>query len=274
MRITSLTDNISTAGLGEEHGLSLYIQLDNGKSLLFDMGQSRMFADNAEKLGIDLSNADIAVVSHGHYDHGGGMGHFMQLNRKAKIHIHREAFEPHYSKREEGMRFIGLRKQCEWSDRLVFCDDVTHIGHGITLFSRVSGRCCMPNGNRLLFGPDENTNDTFAHEQSMLISEGNELVLIAGCAHTGIVNIMRRAEEIAGRHPTTVFAGMHLVKSGLSEDDDNVFIDSLAKHLLEYNSCTYYTMHCTGWEQYNRLRKIMGEKINYMASGQSWQSAE
>lgn len=272
MIITSLIDNISTNGLGEEHGLSLYIQLDSGKSVLFDMGQCSMFANNAKTLGIDLTATDIAVISHGHYDHGGGLEHFMLINKKANIYIHQNAFEPHYSKRQEGMRYIGLMTKCKDSDRLLYCDNVTHIGESITLFSRAEGNCCKPNGNILLYGPDENTNDSFVHEQSMLIKEGSELILIAGCAHTGIINIMRRAEEVAGQQPTKVFAGMHLVKSGLSENDDNEFISLLARHLLEYKDCTYYTMHCTGWEQYNKLRNIMGEKINYMASGQSWQS--
>ena len=73
MKVTSLVENTSRRGLPVEHGLSLHIQLDDGRQVLFDMGQRRLFADNAERLGIRLADVDAAIVSHGHYDHGGGL---------------------------------------------------------------------------------------------------------------------------------------------------------------------------------------------------------
>ena len=108
MEITSLVENTSRMDFPVEHGLSLYISLDDGHKILFDMGQRRLFADNAERLGIDLADVDIAVVSHGHYDHGGGLRTFLELNKKAKVYISRHAFEPHYSLRENGLKYIGI----------------------------------------------------------------------------------------------------------------------------------------------------------------------
>lgn len=267
MKITSLVDNFSKSGLPTEHGLSLLIETNKGKTILFDMGQGQLFSDNAKALGISLKKVDLAVVSHGHYDHGGGLSNFMQINSKAPIYIQREAFDEHYSKRDEELRYIGLNQQLKDSERFVFCDELTHIDDDITLFAKVEGRCCNPHGNRLLFGADGISNDRFEHEQSMIISEGEELVLIAGCAHAGIVNIIRRAEQIAGRHITRVFAGMHLVKSGLNENEDNKFIGMLARKLMEYDNCQFFTMHCTGIEQYEKLKSIMGNRINYMGCG-------
>ena len=80
MKITSIVENTSIVGIPVEHGLSLYIQLDNGQNVLFDMGQRRLFAENAERLGLSIADVDTAIISHGHYDHGGGLSAFLEMN--------------------------------------------------------------------------------------------------------------------------------------------------------------------------------------------------
>ena len=172
MKVTSLVENTSQTGLPVEHGLSLHIRLDDGRQILFDMGQRRLFADNAEKLDINLADVDMAVVSHGHYDHGGGLRTFLELNDKAKVYISQYAFEPHYSLHDDGMKYIGIDRELERNDRLIFCADEARIANDIVLFSGVDGDSLKPTGNRLLFGPDKDTNDNFRHEQSLVIREG------------------------------------------------------------------------------------------------------
>ena len=252
-----------------EHGLSLYISLDDGHKILFDMGQRRLFADNAERLGIDLADVDIAVVSHGHYDHGGGLRTFLELNKKAKVYISRHAFEPHYSLRENGLKYIGINPELRTNDRLILCADETHIDDNIILFSGVNGDCLKPSGNRLLFGPARNVNDDFRHEQSLIINEGKNTVLFAGCAHCGIVNIIEKGMHVAGGPFTYVFAGMHLVKSGLPPDHEEAFIHALADRLLARPACRYFTMHCTGLTQYALLRERMGPAVSYLSCGEA-----
>ncbi|MBQ2720991.1 MAG: MBL fold metallo-hydrolase, partial [Clostridia bacterium] len=105
MTVTTLVENTAiNDNFCSEHGLSLYIEV-KGLRILFDMGQTELFAENAEKLGIDLENVDIAVISHGHYDHGGGLKKFLEINKKAPVYISRFAFEPHYNGSE---KYIGL----------------------------------------------------------------------------------------------------------------------------------------------------------------------
>ena len=90
MRIVSLIDNISERNdIASEHGLSFYIETANHK-ILFDLGASTLFSKNAKTLGIDLALVDTVIISHGHYDHGGGLKHFMTINQKAKIYIKKE----------------------------------------------------------------------------------------------------------------------------------------------------------------------------------------
>ena len=152
-------------------------------------------------------------------------------------------------------------------DRLVSCADVARIDKNIILFSGVNGDCLKPIGNRLLFGPTKETNDDFRHEQSMIVREGAKTVLFAGCAHAGIVNIMRKGMLVAGTPFTHVFAGMHLVKSGLTEKDEATFIHSLAEELSAHTDCRYFTMHCTGTTQYGLLKNELGDAISYMGCG-------
>jgi 7,8-dihydropterin-6-yl-methyl-4-(beta-D-ribofuranosyl)aminobenzene 5'-phosphate synthase len=109
MIVKVLAENTtSSEALGSEHGLSLYIETETHK-ILFDTGASGLFAENAEKMGVDLTRVDLAVISHGHYDHGGGLKTFLGINNWAKLYLHQKAFEPHYANRLGGVKaYIGL----------------------------------------------------------------------------------------------------------------------------------------------------------------------
>ena len=283
MKITSIIENTSKTGLPVEHGLSLYIQLENGQNVLFDMGQSSLFAENASRLGLCIADVDTSIISHGHYDHGGGLCTFLRLNEKANVYIHKDAFMPHYSLRETGLRYIGIDKELQTSKQIILCGSQTQISEDMRLFADVQGTCFCPHGNRLLFEATSNSprgeietdikpsivHDLFIHEQNLIIEEGDNVVLFAGCAHKGIINILRKAEEVIGRKPTHVLAGMHLVKSGLDENAETSFIHALANELASYKQTKFYTMHCTGEQQFLKLKEIMNTQIEYLSCGDS-----
>ncbi len=111
MIIKTLVENTSISKeYGSEHGLSLYIETQ-GQKVLFDVGASGLFLENAKKLDVNIADVDFLVISHGHYDHGGGLGTFLQENTKADVFIHRLAFEKHYALRpNEKLEFIGLEE--------------------------------------------------------------------------------------------------------------------------------------------------------------------
>ena len=107
MKITALTENTPfNDNISAEHGLSLYIETEK-HNILFDMGQTSLFAENAKKLGIDLTKVDIAVLSHGHYDHGGGLTEFLKINKTAPVYINRYAFGDYYNGTE---KYIALEE--------------------------------------------------------------------------------------------------------------------------------------------------------------------
>ena len=131
MRVTAISENTSTCGLKAEHGLSLYIETEKHK-ILFDFGSSDNFAANAEKLGIDLGMVDIAFLSHGHYDHGGGLLTFLDINKIANVYMHELVFEPHFNGRNE---FIGLDPTLDGHPRFIKVREDRNIDHELSFMT-------------------------------------------------------------------------------------------------------------------------------------------
>lgn len=268
MKITCLIDNCAIDGFKSEHGLSYYVEAA-GKRFFFDLGATDAFLDNARALGIDPASVDFAVVSHGHYDHGGGIAAFMAANPTAKIYIRSGAFDKHYSdKPAEGLHYIGLDEALENSSRIVETGDLYEICPGIVLFSAVTGDELHSTANDILLGSDAKTPDDFGHEQDLLIVEGDKRVLIDGCAHRGIVNIINRLFNIDPTPPSAVFGGMHLAIPG-TDAVDTALVDGTAERLLAVPGTVYYTGHCTGLPSFARLKERMGERVQYMHAGES-----
>ncbi len=241
-----------------EHGLSLYIETIKHK-ILFDTGQSGAFSENAETLGIDLSTVDIAVISHGHYDHGGGISRFLELNSKAPVYISSHAFGNYCN---ASNKYIGLDPELHNNKRLVFTPDFLEITPGLTLYS------CNKHIRKYKTdqaGLTEKINgefipDSFLHEQYLLIEENSKKVLISGCSHKGILNI------IDWLRPDVLIGGFHFMKQPVNQNNNPV-LDNAAKILSGYDTL-YYTCHCTGKEQFAYLKNRMGAQLEYLAAGQ------
>jgi 7,8-dihydropterin-6-yl-methyl-4-(beta-D-ribofuranosyl)aminobenzene 5'-phosphate synthase len=271
MIIKSLVDNEkATDAFESEHGLSLYVETSRFK-ILFDMGQkSGIFAKNASKLGVDLSKIDFAVVSHGHFDHGGGLKTFLDINDTAKVYINRRAFERHYAVMPDGSsREIGLDDSLMKHDRIVIVETETYeICDGVEIFSGVSGKKLFPSDNaRLQMADGENlVPDTFLHEQNLVIREGTASLLLGGCAHNGILNIIDHYNSLGRPSLTHVVSGLHLHSYSMHTDEDPAILQQLAQGLLS-TKAVFHTCHCTGIGPYNVLRAAMGEAISYLAAG-------
>lgn len=268
MRIFTLMEDTACApDVACEHGLSFYIETA-GRRLLFDMGQTDLFLKNAAARGIDLSKVDTAFVSHGHYDHGGGLAAFLAINDRAPVYVHEQAFEPHFSHKPEGIKDIGLDAALAANPRLRRVSGVTQIDERLTLFSDITGTDCVPQGNRTLYERENGqyVPDRFQHEQSLIVREGDKTVLFTGCAHRGVVNICARAKGLLGRDPDVVVGGMHLFSpsTGKSEPDEN--IRAVAERLADTDS-RYCTCHCTGPHAYAVLRETLGDRIAFLSAG-------
>ena len=205
MKITALTENTSSReDLGSEHGLSLFIETGETR-LLFDMGQSGLFAENAEKLGVDLSSAELAVLSHGHYDHGGGLPVFLEINDRAPVFLSRYAFDECHN--AEG-KYIGLDLKLKIEPRLVFTGEETELSPALHLYACNEREPAHPidSAGLTVRRGGEVVPDGFRHEQYLLIEEAGKRVLISGCSHKGILNLL---DWFA---PDVVVGGFHLMK--------------------------------------------------------------
>ena len=261
MKITSLVENTCSTGLPVEHGLSLYIETEE-HTILFDMGQSDLFVRNAEELGVDLGRADLAVLSHGHYDHGGGLAKFLEINRSAPVYLSRHAFEPHYNGTE---KYIGLDSSLLDSsfaenERLIFTDKAIEIGKEITLYpvsetGRYPMQYDMGTGGLNMVSDGKIVPEDFRHEQYMVIEENGKRILFSGCSHKGILNIVSWFE------PDVLIGGFHFSKL---EPDDRL---KEYAEILDSHDTEYYTCHCTGVRQFEFMKSYM-KKLNYMAEGE------
>ena len=262
MRVTMLLDNISADGrLAAEHGLSLHIETGKHR-ILFDTGQSDAFARNAEMLGIDLSAVDIAFLSHGHYDHSGGLARFFELNSHACVYMHGGAFERHIH--EDG-REIGIDSSLSGNPRIRFNEGTLRIDDELSLEScNERERPFASHGEGLLMLRDGlPVQDDFRHEHYLSIREAGSgrHVVISGCSHKGILNIMGWLE------PDALIGGFHFM--GLDpQGEGKAALDHAAKALARHD-CTYFTCHCTGKKQFDYLKNKLGNRLHYFAGGMS-----
>lgn len=274
MKLTVLVENTACDALGAAHGLSLYLETAQHK-ILFDAGpDGELLLKNAAALGIDLSAVDLAVLSHGHYDHSGGLMAFLGKNKRAPIYLHRRALAPHYANENLGFRYIGIDPQIreQFSERLRLTEDIQVIDGALTCFSDVQTADLLSGSNQSLLECDGDgyRPDRFLHEQNLLIRENGKLILVAGCAHRGIVNILRRAAAIGGAAPDAVYAGFHLTNPGRGIDEPEAHIRAVGKELAGW-PCRYYTGHCTGAGPYAILKEMLHERLDHLGGGKTFQ---
>lgn len=268
MKIISLVENTrNSEKLNAEHGLSVYIETEHNK-ILFDTGASDAFLHNASSMGLDIASVDALVVSHGHYDHGGGMRTFIDVNKKAPIYIQEAAFGDFYSKRSNGeFAYIGLDPTLQNNERIVWVKDYEQIFPGVEIFSDFQNKVFFPKGNATLFMDSKGTVlDTFLHEHVLVIEENDTFFLCTGCAHNGIVTILESFNERYARYPDYVLGGFHLHSGSAGITEDDVTIKNIAAYLLK-TKAHYYTGHCTGEKPFALLKSLMGEYIEYASTG-------
>lgn len=307
MKITCLMENtVGNELCRAEHGLSLYVERKNDR-ILIDTGASGLFAENANKLGVDLTKIEIMFLSHGHYDHGGGILEFHSINPRAKIIMQKRAFGDYWHISKGVEKYIGLNPQIKELENIVLLEgdyvydkELGKIGteteendnkesglkaeenskkktdsiNGIEVYTlknkEQNALRCWPDGNLVLKEKmgDEYVQDNFEHEQYIVLNEKGKSILISGCAHNGILNILEEYRNRYCKYPDVVISGFHMRKKNGYDEADFEVIKETAE-VLKKTGILCYTGHCTGQEPFKIMKEIMGEQLQYMRCGDS-----
>jgi len=277
MKITALIDNQRIANiryLHKENGLSLHIQY-GGTQILLDTGLTGSFRQNAERLGIGIRDIDFVVISHHHFDHGGGLIPFLEENSKAKVLIRGSELTDCYI-RILGIfkKYVGLDKSKfnSYTERLEFIDGFNEIIPGVYILTEAKNMHPRPKGNRFLlvnkggyYKPD-----CFDHELCLVVRDGGNLVIFTGCSHRGVLNILDAVlDQFREISISALFGGFHLM--GLPflnlSAESQMSVGNLAYELLAYPIARIYTGHCTGERAYRIMKKILTGKLEYFSAG-------
>jgi 7,8-dihydropterin-6-yl-methyl-4-(beta-D-ribofuranosyl)aminobenzene 5'-phosphate synthase len=277
MRVTTLIENRPSKAdphLVSEWGLSLHITF-NGHNILFDTGKSGSFAKNAEHLSVNVASVDSAVLSHHHFDHGGGLRRFLELNSSAKVHLGETPNGDCFG-RIFGLvkRYVGLDKalMTDYADRFEAVKQPIQILPDVFVLPHIVGNHSKPAGNKHIFLKRNRTLtlDDFAHEIVMAIKENGKLVIFTGCSHNGILNMIDTvAREFKGVPIKAVVGGFHLVAAPPFNfmAGSKRQVEDLARSVLNYPIEMTYTGHCTGTKAFGVLKAVMGRRITDIRTG-------
>ncbi len=269
LRITILAENsvVVPFDVVGEHGFSAFVEMD-GFNFLFDTGQGKALVNNALALKKDLSSAQFLYLSHGHYDHTGGMVDLLKIKSPIDVYAHPDMFSERYWFKGGVQKYIGVQFSKEYLESLganfKFHKDFQEIAKNVyssgevernTPFEKIDAEMKVKNEN------GELVQDQIWDDYSMAIKTSKGLVVILGCAHAGIVNILNHFIKQTGEKEIyAVLGGTHL---GFANDEQ---IDETVKVLDKYNIQKLGVSHCTGLKVSAKLYNKLGDDRFFFAS--------
>lgn len=268
MRVTVLVENTVGRALpiSGEHGLSLWVEHDRHK-LLFDTGQRGAVVTNAAFLRVDLKEAEAIVLSHGHSDHTGGLRSVLEFTGRKPVYAHPDIFTAHRVSSPSD-RFVGIpfaRDELQNAGaEFVWVTEPFEIFPGLWLSGEVPRRTPFEKGDprMYIYQAEKQVPDPLADDLSLYASTSEGLVVLLGCAHAGVVNIVKHAQFVTGvEKVAAVIGGTHLGPA------DPVQLDETLSYLKDLNLKLLAANHCTGQQVAARLAGVFGERFHFAAAG-------
>lgn len=253
-KLTVLVEN--TAGKNRtqaEHGLCYLLETDEKKFLL-DTGQGMVLKNNLDRIGINLNTIDSIILSHGHYDHTGGLAVAQAGMNNFRVYAHPQAAEKKFARNADGSaRSVGMTdasrqlmdEQADW----IPVEGPMDMGGGLHLTGPIPRLTDFENTGGAFFLDTACTQiDLIPDDQSVFFETAKGTVVILGCAHAGVINILKHIQTLTNHRPIhTLIGGMHLINA--SEERINRTVDALR----ELNIQRIFPLHCTGFAAAARL---------------------
>jgi 7,8-dihydropterin-6-yl-methyl-4-(beta-D-ribofuranosyl)aminobenzene 5'-phosphate synthase len=272
LRITVVVDNHAAPGLTAEHGLSLLI--DTGRHrILFDTGQGPALAVNARALGIDLRRVDTLVLSHGHYDHSGGLPLVLDACDRIGVYAHAGVVQPRYSIRDGQARLISMPHEAMAaldrldSDRLHWVPTPVWLDSTIGLTGPIERRTRFEDtGGPFFLDPEGSRADPIVDDLALWVRTGEGLVVCVGCSHAGLINTLNQIRRLDPDRPIrAVIGGFHLVAA--SEER----LAHTVAALRDIAPRSVMPCHCTGDGATAFLKETLGAMVQPASAGMTFQ---
>lgn len=262
IRITVLVENTARRrGLLAEHGLSFWVELGQ-RRILFDTGQGMALRHNAEQLGIDLASVDTVVLSHGHYDHTGGLHHELPRFRNAVVYAHLTAFRDRFVQRDDGSA-DGVGSPIPSADALrphvaqlvQTRRRPRSLGDGVWITGEIPRVQPYEDvGGAFFLDSPCMTPDPIVDDLAIYIESQAGLVVLLGCAHAGVVNTLTHIAEISGGKPVlAIMGGMHLLSASPER------LERTFEAIEQYGPRLLVPLHCTGPKAMRALAERFSE---------------
>lgn len=268
MRIYTLLENDTISKKYKAaHGLSLYIETSKHK-ILFDLGPNNYYIKNAKSMGIDLTEVDIVILSHGHNDHGTGIQKFLAHNHKAVIYASKNIFDEHVKQKNSDHINIGI-KPPKMMDRIRLLSKNTIIDEEVQLVLDVPYVETAIQDNALFeYRNGQYVRDSFEHELYLVLHQGLNHVLISGCSHKGLDHIIETIEKVNGFALTHIIGGYHFSHYDPFDFKETDYLTHLSQKFAKRTDSQFYSCHCTGDDAFFQLKIHMKNQLKRIKTGE------
>lgn len=273
IKLTCICDDyVEDEDLLAEHGLSFLIETESMR-ILFDTGQGKVIEHNMRSLKIDVASVDTVILSHGHYDHTGGLEKILKHRNDVNVYAHPEVTGAKYRRTDGGqMKYIGFPRSVTGENKpaFIFNREPFQLSEGILLTGQIPRRFSFEEvqGEFQIKSDKEWKKDNLLDDQALVIDTPSGLILILGCTHSGLINTLTRVVEITGKDDFLLVAGgTHLKNAG--DDRLNRTITALDKFRIQ----RLILSHCTGVLSFCRIHQALGDKASFGKVGQIWHTA-
>jgi len=245
--VTLVEDTARDRDLLAEHGLAFWIDAGS-KDILFDTGQGGVLLNNAQRLDVYLKAVDAVVLSHGHYDHTGGLDAILNVVPQVKVYAHPAAFLPKYGRnkdktcRHTGIPSLNEQEIRRKADDVISTQGPTEICDGLIVTGQIPRRTDFEDTGGPFFTDKQcKEPDSLPDDQALFFETSQGTVVVLGCAHAGVVNTLRYIRELTGNKPIrAVIGGMHLLTASPQR------LQATADAFEQYNIQLIAPAHCTG----------------------------